>query len=40
MDFASELKRASALAADLKVGRNPVVGLKGDVHLPAVLIDH
>jgi predicted esterase len=33
MDFASELKRASALAADLKVGRDPVAGLKGDVHL-------
>jgi predicted peptidase len=33
MDFAAELTRAETLAADVRDGRNPLAGVKGDVHL-------
>jgi dipeptidyl aminopeptidase/acylaminoacyl peptidase len=33
MNFAAELKRAEDLAADVKAGRDPMAGVKGDVHL-------
>jgi predicted peptidase len=33
MDFAAELTRAERLAAEIRAGRNPLAGIKGDAHL-------
>ena len=33
MDFAAELTRAEKLAVDARAGRDPLAGVKGDVHL-------